>query len=198
MLGHETEPPDDAPFAPDEMTSSLLEQDHAALDTLLNKLSAASARGEFFRLLDAFWARLAVHIRAEHLCLFPAVIDAARARSGEGDTTPTPAEVERTVARLREDHDFFMRGLADAVNTTRALLYASDETDANAGLFGVRRTIEDLAARLEEHNALEESGVYEWAYALLDAEARGRLDEDVRRELSNLPSRLKDSRVGDG
>ena len=54
--------------------------------------------------------RPAVHIRAEHLRLFPAVLSATR------DDAGLYAEVESAVAALRRDHDFFMRELAAAVN----------------------------------------------------------------------------------
>src|SRR4030095_14850546 len=55
---------------------SLLEQDHESLDQLLTELDAAVTKPgnpHVFELLDLFWARLAVHIRAENVRLFPAL-----------------------------------------------------------------------------------------------------------------------------
>lgn len=56
-----------------------LASDHAELDELLGELFAAFEAGEIeliYRTLDLFWARLAMHIRAEHLHLFPAILGA--------------------------------------------------------------------------------------------------------------------------
>ena len=67
---------------------SLLEDDHAALGELLAELDSELAKPNFvrgFELLDLFWARLAVHIRAENLHLFPALANAPASRfTGEG------------------------------------------------------------------------------------------------------------------
>src|SRR6185436_15563538 len=60
---------------------SLLEDDHESLGQLLTELDGELANHNFphaFELLDLFWARLAIHIRAENLHLFPA-LDNARA-----------------------------------------------------------------------------------------------------------------------
>jgi hypothetical protein len=57
--------------------SNQLIDDHVALDRMLKELKAALARRDVIAghaKLDLFWARLAVHIRAEHLHLFPAVL----------------------------------------------------------------------------------------------------------------------------
>ena len=54
---------------------SLLEDDHESLGQLLTELDGELAKHNFpraFELLDLFWARLAIHIRAENLHLFPA------------------------------------------------------------------------------------------------------------------------------
>jgi hypothetical protein len=58
---------------------SLLEDDHASLGQLFAYLDEELARPDIaraFELLDLFWARLAVHIRAENLHLFPALANA--------------------------------------------------------------------------------------------------------------------------
>jgi hypothetical protein len=167
---------------------SLLEDDHESVGRLLDELRATLHAGTdaraAHRLLDEVWARLAVHIRAEHLRLFPAVLRAARADAS------LHAEAESAVSSLRRDHDFFMRELAAAVGALDALLSDPKGRDAEAEAGRILRAVEAVATRLEEHNAREESQVYAWADALLDAEARARLLADVRRELTNLPPRL--------
>lgn len=63
------------------MLSELMERDHELLGDLLQKLEGALERRDVvksFSLLDLFWARLAVHIRAENVCLFPAIVNAPR------------------------------------------------------------------------------------------------------------------------
>jgi hypothetical protein len=61
--------------------------------------------------------------------------------------------------------------------------------DTEAEMEGVRRAVEAVAARLEEHNALEEERVYSWTQQLMpDEEAQ--LAVDIRRELTNLPPRF--------
>ena len=57
--------------------TTLLADDHSAVDKLLLSVRAALEAQDASRshaALDLFWARLAVHIRAEHLHLFPAVL----------------------------------------------------------------------------------------------------------------------------
>jgi hypothetical protein len=61
----------------------ILVQDYDEADSLFGGLSRAFDLGdarEVFVRLDYLWARLAVHIRAEHLHLFPALIAATVAR----------------------------------------------------------------------------------------------------------------------
>ena len=180
------------------MGQPLLEEDHEAVGKLLGELRA-ELRSEadvktIYEVLDTVWARLAVHIRAEHLCLFPAVLQASRGLfDGQGKHAPPHAEVINAVERLCGDHDFFMRELAVAVNTLRGLLSDTEGHNAPAEMEGVRRAVEAVTARLEEHNALEEEQVYSWAQQLLpDEEAQARLAADIKRELTNLPPRFND------
>src|SRR5215213_6805553 len=114
-----------------------LMQDHAALGELLGQTIAALEVKDIERSyasLDLFWARLAMHIRAEHLHLFPAISDAVVETRNED--TPSPADVQSAIEELRHDHDFFMRELSQAVLTLRGLL-------ANAGV-AVVGTLEDI------------------------------------------------------
>lgn len=60
--------------------STLLAHDHSELDSTLAGLVSALFEGDAARSLerlDLFWARLAMHIRAENLYLFPALLRAA-------------------------------------------------------------------------------------------------------------------------
>ena len=73
----------------------LLGHDHSELDELLGAFFAAVEKGDLdqsFDTLDVFWARLAVHIRTEHLHLFPTLIAAVE----------NPSSARKTAAaRLR-------------------------------------------------------------------------------------------------
>src|SRR5205823_10951939 len=128
-------------------------------------------------LLDLVWARLAVHIRAEHLRLFPAIISALAQPANNQHDAPTGAEVQQIIARLRGDHDFFMRELAGAMRTMRELKSAPDIKFAGARLRGVAQTVLVLRERLAQHNKLEEERVYRWAGALLSADEQARSEE---------------------
>jgi hypothetical protein len=178
------------------MGQVLLEEDHEAVGKLLEELRAGLRSGTdaepTYGMLDRVWARLAVHIRAEHLCLFPALLRARREMGdGQDENTPSQAAAESTVERLRSDHDFFMRELAAAINTLRGLMSDPARYDVGAEMEGVRRAVEAVAARLEEHNALEEERVYSWTQQLMPGE-EAQLAVDIRRELTNLPPRFNE------
>jgi hypothetical protein len=64
-------------------------------------------------------------------------------------------------------------------------------SDRPGGLREVREKIDAVRRRLDAHNALEESRVYHWAALLLDPPAQKVLNENIRRELENLPSRFR-------
>ena len=94
-------------------TPFVLSDDHREVDLLLADALENLRLGnglEAFQALDLFWARLAMHIRAEHLHLFPAVLN----------TSHPDSEVPQTLEALRRDHDFFMHELADAIKAMRA------------------------------------------------------------------------------
>lgn len=107
----------------------LLERDHEEMDGVLGALLLALDHGdqdESFARLDQLWARLAMHIRAEHLCLFPAILGAPQALlSGRGGA-PRLEEAQSAIGVLRSDHDFFMHELAKVINRMRALKTTSD------------------------------------------------------------------------
>src|SRR6185369_7637975 len=104
--------------------------DHAELGNLLNQLEAALEANDVEQThstLDLFWARLAMHIRAEHLHLFPAILRALnetdRVNSG---TTPSKSQAVNAIEQLRSDHDFFMHELGRAMATMRELVASRD------------------------------------------------------------------------
>lgn len=172
----------------------LLERDHEELDGVLGELFLALDQGnkdESFARLDLLWARLAVHIRAEHLCLFPAILGASQALFTGSGGAPRPAEAQSAIGVLRSDHDFFMHELAKAINLMRALNDISDAGVVKETLREVRGIVLSVEKRLRAHNQLEENQVYGWIDVLLDEAARSTLDVRVRRELENLPPRFK-------
>jgi len=179
------------------MTSNLLRDDHAQVGALVKELDAALGREDAarsFALLDLVWARLAVHIRAEHLCFFPAILDAlAQLPEAQSGAVVTSFEAKDLIAHLREDHNFFMNELASAIKVMREMGSApSDERVARA-LRSVRRKVNAVGHRLEQHNRLEEERLYRWPASLLTTTEQARLLARVAREVENLPPRLPGS-----
>ena len=173
------------------MISQLMKHDHRELSTLLDDLRAALAeptqtRG--FELLDLFWARLAVHIRAENLCLFPALLRAVTAGSNDG-TRPTLDEVNSAVETLRNDHNFFMEQLSKAVNMLRET--QSNPKDAKSTI--VRNIVAAVWERLREHDLLEEEYVYRWTDIVLSVNELEALSAALRYQLENMPPRFASS-----
>lgn len=159
---------DTARESPDPIAGHLA-ADHAEIDALFREARAALDRGlraEAHRALDRVWMRLAVHIRAEHRALFPAV----------AEVRPDLAEA---LGALREDHDFFMATLATMVNALKG---------AGPDWAAVRSSAEAVQKRLAAHNALEEERIYPVTDELPDT-LRRRLAGDISRELADLPTR---------
>ena len=168
---------------------NLLADDHEALDDLLQKLSAAldSRDGaSILTQLDLFWARLAIHIRAENLHLFPTLLKIVN--QGRGLPTNTVG-VREAVAKLRDDHNFFMSKLARAVAVAR-------ELPPNLGASGtemvsqIREIVDSVRLRLVFHNTLEEKFVYGLPERVLSEEDQATLAAGMQRELANLPQRF--------
>jgi hypothetical protein len=176
---------------------ALLVNDHAELDGVMDKLLAALDEGdveESFARLDLFWARLAVHIRAENLHLFPTILrELTRSQRNHSDDAPSLDEARAAIARLRDDHDFFMRELASAIRTMRELRVASGNQTSSGQPQEVRRRVAAVRSRLETHNKLEEEQVYRWTDTLLDSSAQARLAARLRSEIENLPPRFTDA-----
>jgi hypothetical protein len=122
-----------------------------------------------------------VHIRAEHLHLFPAVL------AGLGE------EARQIVVELRQDHEFFMHELAHAVETIRQLLTIAEHHIVKDRLTDIENTILQVEQRLVKHNELEESQVYRWATSRLGPDEQAALTERIKRELENRPSRFTEN-----
>ncbi|HKC65201.1 MAG TPA: hemerythrin domain-containing protein [Pyrinomonadaceae bacterium] len=170
-----------------------LEEDHRSLDRLVAQLCAAldeRAIERSFNQLDMLWARLAVHIRAEHLCLFPSILNATSQLTTRENSAVRMDEAQNTINRLRRDHDFFMTELARAVKAMREMEGSRNPSTSGEQLRGVQQTIIAVKARLEEHNRMEEEMVYSWPAILLDSAQQAKVDDCVRRELENMPPRF--------
>ena len=171
-----------------------LVHDHAELGELLGQLIKALDSNDVARtfvVLDLFWARLAIHIRAEHLHLFPAISHAvSRSFTVVSDDVPSAGERERIIEELRHDHDFFMRELSQAVVTMRGLL-ANPKADAGDRLHHVRTRIDAVQQRLLKHNEDEEKGIYLWTSRLLSEAEQSELAALVKKELENTPPRFE-------
>lgn len=152
-----------------------LSDDHEALSEVLKQLLTALDNKDVaitYSRLDLLWARLAVHIRAEHLHLFPAV-------------TSRLSKAESIVERLRADHDFFMRELARAIGFLRELP-ASDQ----AKLTAVGDVVREVEKRLVTHNEIEENQIYRWAGTGLTQPEQTDLAARIKAELENHPPRF--------
>ena len=170
---------------------SLLEDDHALLGQLLTELDAELSKPNIaraFELLDLFWARLAVHIRAENLHLFPALANAPASLFTGRDPLPASEEVHKVLARLRSDHDFFMKELAREIKAMREIA-GSPEAHLEE-LEVLRQRLANVRERLEAHNLLEEKQAYVWPSMLFDEQTSADLCDQLRHELENLPSRF--------
>ena len=161
---------------------TILQHDHRELDDLLRLAEEALFAGDSgtaFSKLDHFWVRLAVHIRAEHHHLFPAIQNVTR------QTT----ETRKLIESLREDHNFFMHKLANAVKAMRGITVETE----SAVIETVGEIIGAVAERLAQHNDVEESEIYPLASKLLSNKEEDRLKDGIETELRNLPKRFNDS-----
>ena len=170
----------------------LLTDDHLELDGLLDCLFLALGNGnaaEVSQHLDMFWARLAMHIRAENLHLFPSILRTARAgwQDRPGFSPPALDLVEETIRNLDDDHSYFMRELGEAVKQVFAMKNGLDDRETDFSTMSER--LSELRRRLEKHNEVEESLVYPWG-ELLDADNLPSLGSKIQKELQNLPPRF--------
>jgi len=176
--------------------SQLLTNDHAALDNVLSQLWTAMDSGDVARShaqLDLFWARLAVHIRAEHLHLFPTILGRLTSNSADPECSPTLSDAEASIEQLRADHDFFMHELAQAIGSLRDLLKATERHAIVDGIRRVRDTVLEIEKRLIVHNEIEENQVYCWVRTILNAPEQADLATRINAELANRPQRFSET-----
>ena len=136
-----------------------LEADHAEIDQLLDQTLASLAIGEcvdVYQKLDLFWARLAMHIRAEHRTLFP-VIRTISQTSQDPANKEALSGISDLLDELRRDHDFFMHELARAIKAMRLTFYFGNEMET---LAVIREFLGQIKERLEIHNRIEEARIY--------------------------------------
>lgn len=168
----------------------LLTEDHESLDGLLVELQTQLEKPDLdasFKLLDLFWARLAIHIRAENLHLFPALTNAPAAAFSDNNNLPTAGQAHDLMLRLRSDHDFFMKELASLIKLMRELV--EDEWQPHE-VKEVRQRLMIIQRRLKVHNHLEEGQAYTWPALIFDEQSVATLRDRMRRELENLPRGL--------
>ena len=169
-----------------------LSDDHQEVGDVLKQLLMALDNkdvGATYARLDLLWARLAVHIRAEHLHLFPAVIGRLTA-TVDAPVASDLSEAQAMVEKLRSDHDFFMRELAQAIGILRDLptkiAGASDEAKFTA----VGDAVREIENRLVTHNEIEENQIYSWASTILTEPEQTDLAARINAELENRPPRF--------
>lgn len=182
------------PPAREQTAEELLTQDHNALDHLLQTLTKyfdVSDAATTCARLDLFWARLAMHIRAENLHVFPSILNALDANPDAQENSMTNrSELTEALAVLRRDHEFFMLELARAVTRMRDCVSADQPSGTSKSPSEVSRTIGEIAERLNLHNKLEEELIYRLPERLISSTHQQELAANVRRELENLPPRF--------
>jgi hemerythrin superfamily protein len=173
--------------------SRQLADDHVVLDKVLRQLQLALDTGDVgasHAKLDLLWARLAVHIRAEHLHLFPAVMNGLSNLTAGHSVAPTLNQGRLAIKRLRADHDFFMHELARTIGILRDLVKTTDRRAVDEAIRTVRDDVLDIEKRLIIHNELEESQIYRWAKTILNEQEQANLATRINAELANRPPRF--------
>jgi hypothetical protein len=175
-----------------------LSDDHRAVDEVLEQLLTALDDKDVeasYRNVDLLWARLAVHIRAEHLHLFPTLVNRLTG-SMVGAPDPDLSEAQTIIAKLRADHDFFMRELARAVGILRDLPLPLDSIKDQARWNSVVGIVLSVKTRLENHNEIEENQIYRWSDTILtkpeqiDLAARINAELEITQNQSCQPFQL--------
>lgn len=164
----------------------MLVEDHAAIDKLFDDVFAAFESDDpsgAFAKIDLLWAHLAMHIRAEHLHLFPTLLSVASKTDGAG-----VSKLANTIDGLREDHNFFMRIFAEVIKRMRG----QTSVDSGTSFDEVKAWIETVKLRLVDHNEIEESAIYPLTETLLSVETSALLREKIEHEIANLPPRFSE------
>lgn len=157
------------------------------LEQVFEALKRADRR-KTLQKLDYFWAILAVHIRAEHLHLFPVLLRKARASGLPERLIDAVRRLPDDISTLKRDHDFFVREIGKDVNRLRV---GNTEEAVNLDLGDVQKNLIVVAQRLQDHNELEEKDIYPLAETLLTAEEIADLKVSIAMELANIPPRFR-------
>jgi hypothetical protein len=173
-------------------TRELLSDDHKQVSEVLQQLLTALANKDVqssFATLDLLWARLAVHIRAEHLHLFPAVLSRLTETANDHAASELN-QAESMIEQLRTDHDFFMRELANAVGILREIPRPVTDASSETKLAAIGNTVRDIEKRLLTHNEIEENHIYRAANLILSEPEQLELATRIKAELENRPRRF--------
>ncbi len=173
----------------------VLINDHESLNKLLLELMGLVRRSDFrwsFELLDLFCAQLAVHIRAENVCLFPAILNAPNNRFTEAGLEITA--LRETIEKLKHQHSMLTEELKKSASLMRELL-DNVENGENGGLTdAMAKSLTAVGILLAEHQELEEREVCPAAKLVLDPAEFVRLEEAVEQETHKLPDDLDENR----
>jgi hypothetical protein len=172
------------------------ERDHKLMQEVLADLTSLLQKRDVnwsFELLDLFWSQLAVHIRAENVCLFPAILNAPREAFKRDRGLPSYEEVKSTIDSLRGDHTFFVDQIAQVLRRIRELLAEPEmsRVGVEATLKEIQTTMEAVAERLETHWRIEEKQVYRWPELLLTRDQYELLTSVLGGEVEKMPRRVE-------
>ena len=166
------------------------ESDHRMMDEVLGDLAILLQKEDIewsFELLDLFWRQLAVHIRAENVCLFPTILNASREIFGKNGL-PEFEEAKAAIDQLRADHTFLVDQLSQALRILRELLAnTKPASDVTESIGEIRARILAVSEKLRAHTALEEERVYKWPKIILSPEQFETLQEAFVRESEKVP-----------
>lgn len=170
----------------------ILSDDHEAVSEVLEQLLTALANKDVESIhsnLDLLWARLAVHIRAEHLHLFPTVISRLTETANDAVSSEFK-DAESVVEQLHIDHDFFMRELAHAIGVLREMPRPVSDASDEAKLAEISETVREIEKRLLTHNEIEENHIYRAAGIILTEPEQLELAARINDELEKRPQRF--------
>lgn len=170
-----------------------LKSDHAVLEEMINQLTIYLGKADLpraFESLDLLWGSLACHIRAENICLFPAILNAPRERFGAEHNFLEYEDAKAAIDQLRNDHNAFITELAQAMKILRSVMMHPETFVTEDPVIDLKNRIVSFKELLRKHNESEEQLVYSWPALLLDEDNLAQLEVGVKTEIENLPSRL--------
>lgn len=177
------------------MKYELLDHDHSEIEGLMAEFFHRLEAGDPMQChhtLDLLWARLAVHIRAEHLHLFRVLLHEAEQSdpAAAARSRPRLETVRETLAHLRREHDVFMHDIWAVLKQLRSLHLPADGRMSAEARHDIREKVEAISRHLHAHNRREETEVYRWADEWLAPAERADLNEKMKAELAHMPPRI--------